>query len=95
MDLKLIPAGTFKMGDNSFAQPSWQPAHKVTLTKDFYIGVYEVTQEQYERLMGNNPSVSKGPQKPVEKVSWDDAVEFCRKLSEALITDSASGCSLE
>ena len=90
MDLKLIPAGTFKMGDNSFFLPNMQPTHKVTLTKDFFIGVYEVTQEQYERVMGNNPSFRKDPQKPVDKVSWDDAVEFCRKLSE-LPEEKAAG----
>jgi len=54
----------------------------LTLTQPFELGVYEVTQEQYEQVMGTNPSKSKGPQNPVENVSWDDAVEFCRKLSE-------------
>ena len=56
-------------------------AHQVTLTKSFEIGVYEVTQKQYEKVMGGNPSRFKGAQNPVENVSWDDAVDFCRKLS--------------
>jgi formylglycine-generating enzyme required for sulfatase activity len=70
-----IPAGTFTMGVGS-------EARQVTLTKAFDLGVYEVTQEQYEKVMGKNPSYFKGPQNPVENVNWDDAVEFCRKLSE-------------
>jgi formylglycine-generating enzyme required for sulfatase activity len=70
-----IPAGTFTMGDGEYA-------HKVTLTQSFHLGQHEVTQEQYEKVMGATPSNFKGPQNPVEKVSWDDAVEFCRKLSE-------------
>ena len=45
------------------------------------MGVYEVTQEQYEAVMGTNPSMFKGPENPVEQVSWNDAVEFCKKLS--------------
>jgi len=57
-------------------------APKVTLTQPFELGVYEVTQEQYEKVMEQNPSQSKGKQNPVENVSWDDAVEFCRKLSD-------------
>jgi formylglycine-generating enzyme required for sulfatase activity len=70
-----IPAGTFTMGDGEYA-------HKVTLTHSFHLGQHEVTQEQYEKVMGATPSNFKGPQNPVEKVSRDDAVEFCRKLSE-------------
>ena len=70
-----IPAGTFTMGEG-------KTAHKVTLTQAFYLGVYEVTQQQYEKVMGSKPSNFKGPQNPVEQVSWNDAVEFCRKLSE-------------
>jgi formylglycine-generating enzyme required for sulfatase activity len=78
-----IPSGTFTMGEND-------EAHQVTLTKGFELGVYEVTQEQYEKLMGKTPSEFKGKQNPVEKVSWDDAVKFCRKLSE-LPEEKAAG----
>jgi formylglycine-generating enzyme required for sulfatase activity len=84
MKLKLIPPGEFLMGS---ADSDWdagdaeKPQHTVWISKAFYLGVTEVTQEQYERVMGANPSTFKGAQLPVEKVSWDDAVEFCRKLS--------------
>ena len=60
------------------------------ITKPFYLGRHEVTQEQYERVMGVNPSNFKGPQHPVEQVSWDDAVSFCDKLS-ALPEEQAAG----
>ena len=80
MEFKLIPAGKFIMGDAS-SEDNETP-HEVTLTKPFKLGVYEVTQEQYEKVMGVNPSKSKGANNPVENVSWEDAIEFCRKLSE-------------
>jgi len=75
MQFKLLPGGTFTMGDGD-------DAHQVTLTKPFGLGVYEVTQQQYEKVMGKNPSKFKAPQNPVEQVIWNDAVEFCRKLSD-------------
>ena len=57
--------------------------HKVTLTKGFYMGVYTVTQEQWQEVMGNNPSKFKGEKNlPVEMVSWDDCQEFIKKLRE-------------
>jgi formylglycine-generating enzyme required for sulfatase activity len=62
----------------------------LTLTRPFYLGVYQVTQEQYERVMGNNPSDFKGARNPVEMVSWEDAVVFCQKLS-ALPEEKAAG----
>jgi formylglycine-generating enzyme required for sulfatase activity len=59
-----------------------KPAHEVTLTKPFYLGKYEVTQEQYQQVMGANPSRFKGRDLPVEQVSWNDAQEFCKKVSD-------------
>ena len=57
--------------------------HKVTLTKGFYMGVQLVTQEQWQEVMGNNPSKFKGEKNlPVETVSWDDCQEFIKKLRE-------------
>jgi formylglycine-generating enzyme required for sulfatase activity len=50
--------------------------------KDYYMGETEVTQEQWQKVMGNNPSEFKGNNLPVEQVSWDDAMEFCRRLTE-------------
>ena len=61
-----IPPGTFVMGRDM------PHSHKVTLTQPFYIGVFEVTQSQYERIIGKNPSYHKGESHPVESVSWND-----------------------
>jgi len=61
----------------------WEtPAHEVTLTTPFYIGKFEVTQEQYEQVMGLNRSYLQGPNMPVQGVSWHEAHEFCEKVSE-------------
>lgn len=69
----LIPAGKFVMGEDK---------HEVTLTKPYYIGVYKVTQAQFQLIMGKNPSTYKGPNFPVAAASWEDATEFCKKVSE-------------
>jgi len=58
------------------------PRHKVTITKPFYIGKYEVTQEQWVAVMGSNPSRFKGRRRPVENVSWNDVQKFIKKLNE-------------
>jgi len=92
MKLKLIPAGEFMMGSETLSHKS--PQHKVRITKPFCLGVYEVTQADYEEVMGKNPSwfskEGSGAEKvsgkdtshyPVEQVSWDDATEFCKRLS--------------
>jgi formylglycine-generating enzyme required for sulfatase activity len=83
MKLRLIPAGEFMMGSpaTEWVREDDETQHRVTLTKPFYMGVTEVTQEQYQKVMGTNPSEFKGAQNPVEKVRWAEAVEFCRKLS--------------
>ena len=81
MEFRLIPPGTFQMGSNRLGGLE-RPVHEVTITKAFYLGVFEVTQEQWEAVMGTNPSYFKDPKRPVENVSWHDAQGFCRKLSE-------------
>ncbi len=81
MKLKLIKPGSFMMGAVSDADKE-NPVHKVTLTKPFYIGVCEVTQQQYQKVMGANPSRYKGPRCPVNTVSWIDVHDFCQRLSK-------------
>jgi formylglycine-generating enzyme required for sulfatase activity len=83
MQLALIPPGEFTMGSpdsDDMADDDEKPQHKVKITKPFYLGVHEVTQEQYEKVMGEHRGWFKGASNPVETVSWHDAVEFCRKL---------------
>jgi formylglycine-generating enzyme required for sulfatase activity len=87
LELKLLPTGKFTMGSSEGGD---ETAHQGTLTRPFYLGVYEVTQEQYERVMGKNSSYFEGALNPVEQVSWEDAVEFCQKLS-ALPEEQAAG----
>ena len=57
------------------------PAHQVTLTQPFYMGKFDVTQNEYLQVMGTNPSTFKGKDNPVETVSWDDTQDFCKKLT--------------
>lgn len=79
-----VEGGTFTMGATSEqrdADKNEKPTHEVTVSS-FYITKYEVTQEFWKRIMGSNPSRFKGEKRPVEMVSWYDAVEFCNKLSE-------------
>jgi serine/threonine-protein kinase len=77
MKLLLIPPGEFMMGEGG-------DAHKVRITKPFYLGKHEVTQEEWEAVMGlgNNPSQFKRPKNPVEMVTWEDCQVFFRKLME-------------
>jgi formylglycine-generating enzyme required for sulfatase activity len=59
-----------------------RPVHEVTISTPFYLGRFEVTQEQYQQVLGTAPACFIGQNLPVENVSWDDAQEFCKKASE-------------
>jgi formylglycine-generating enzyme required for sulfatase activity len=118
MQLVLIPPGKFKMGSpkDETSRREDEQQHEVQITKPFYLGVHEVTQEQFKKVMGFNPSYfsNDGKGQPgavyashqpaggkgkvagldtgafaVENVSWDDAVEFCKKLSALAAEKSA------
>jgi formylglycine-generating enzyme required for sulfatase activity len=80
IDLQLLPvsSGTFVMGNGHGNE---RPTTRVTLTKPFWLGKTAVTQAQYESVMGNNPSRFKGPDLPVDSVSWESANSFCQKLT--------------
>ncbi|MBR6153347.1 MAG: SUMF1/EgtB/PvdO family nonheme iron enzyme [Treponema sp.] len=77
--LVLVEGGTFQMG-NTFGDGDGQPVHEVTLSS-FYMAETEVTQEQWIAVMKDNPSRFEGDNRPVESVSWFDAIVFCNKLS--------------
>jgi formylglycine-generating enzyme required for sulfatase activity len=81
MKLVLIPAGKFMMGSPSELGYKDELQHEVIISRPFYMGVYAVTQEQYEQVIGKNPSSFKGAQNPVESVSWEDVVAFCKAVS--------------
>jgi len=84
IEIVAIPGGTFMMGSPKQEQGRWDresPQHSVTI-KPFYMGRYPITQKQWSAVMGNNPSHFKGVNRPVENVSWHDAVAFCQQLSE-------------
>jgi formylglycine-generating enzyme required for sulfatase activity len=99
MKLALIPAGKFQMGaadGEDESKSDEKPQHRVRITKPFYLGMYEVTQGEFERVIGRNPSwfSARGEHKesvsgqdtsrfPVEGICWYDAVDFCNKLSES------------
>jgi formylglycine-generating enzyme required for sulfatase activity len=74
LEMMLIPAGKFIMGDQG-------RDHEVTLTKPFYMGKYEVTQEQWQAVMGSNPSDTRGARLPVNNVSWNECQNYIKKLN--------------
>jgi formylglycine-generating enzyme required for sulfatase activity/serine/threonine protein kinase len=96
--LKRLPAGMFQMGspdNDTAAETDEKPQHRVRITSPFYLGVYEVTQGQYETVIGSNPSTFSASgggracvvgqstdRYPVENVSWLDAVKFCNELGK-------------
>ena len=84
LEMIAIPRGTFLMGspENEAERQDYEsPKHQVTVPS-FFMGKYPLTQAQYQAILGSNPSYFKGNNRPVETVSWDDAVLFCQKLSQ-------------
>lgn len=84
MEFIKIPAGSFQMGslsDEDGREDNEGPVRKVTISKPFYMGKYEVTQAQWVSLMNDNPSTEAGDNLPVNKVSWDDCQEFIKRLN--------------
>lgn len=86
-NMVLIPAGTFQMGSNAttgapYYSLAWErPVHQVTITRPFWMGRYEVTQAEFQALMGYNPSAFPDPQRPVEPISWSVAMLYCQALT--------------
>ena len=89
-----IPAGSFAMGSNAssgspyFSNNNERPVHQVTLTRPFWIGKYEVTQAEFQAVMGSNPSMFQDPSKPVDMATWNNAMAYCAALTS---TERAAG----
>ncbi len=75
---RFVEGGSFQIGSNS--ETDEKPIHKVTVSS-FYISKYEVTQKEWQEVMGNNPSHFRGSDLPVESVTWYEVIEFCNKKS--------------
>ena len=82
--LMQVPKGKFIMGspETEGQRDINENQHEVTISQNFYMGSTEVTQAQWQKVMGNNPSKFQGHELPVEQISWEEAVEFCKRLSE-------------
>ncbi len=86
MTFVLVPPGRFRMGspDGEMDRDKDEALHRVVLTEPFDLGMYEVVQQQYQALIGKNPSHFQGPDLPVEQVSWEEAAGYGTKLTEKL-----------
>jgi formylglycine-generating enzyme required for sulfatase activity len=78
--LAFIPSGSFRMG-SAAGRRDERPVHDVTISRSFWMGAYPVTQAQWQAVMGSNPSYFKGPDLPVENVSWDDCQQFISRVN--------------
>ncbi|WP_010584030.1 protein kinase domain-containing protein [Schlesneria paludicola] len=84
MKLKLIPPGEFIMGSQPsdyYRQPDEQPSRRVRLTKEFWLGTYEVTKQQFTSIMGENPAPAEQSDFAADNIAWFDANNFCEALS--------------
>jgi formylglycine-generating enzyme required for sulfatase activity/uncharacterized caspase-like protein len=84
LEMVKIPGSSFKMGSPDTEKGRYEcesPQHTVTVPS-FFMGKFAITQAQYQKIMGSNPAEFKGYKRPVEQVTWNDAVEFCTKLSK-------------
>jgi formylglycine-generating enzyme required for sulfatase activity len=90
LELLPVPAGKFQMGSpaSEEARSGDETQRSVILSKPFWMGKYEVTQAQWKAVMESNPSYFTGDKLPVEKVSWDDAMEFCKRVQ---VKEAAAG----
>jgi formylglycine-generating enzyme required for sulfatase activity len=97
IELVWCPPGSFLMGSpsNETGRFANEVQHTVALTKGFWIGKYEVTQGQWERMMGNNPSYFKGARNPVERVSWNDCQDFISILNTLTEGQVSRSCFTE
>ena len=86
MEMIYVAPGSFMMGspESEEGREDDETQHRVTLTKGFWLGKYEVTQKQWKSVMGNNPSHFKGDDLPVDNVSWNGCQKFIRKVNEQL-----------
>ncbi|MCP4219931.1 MAG: formylglycine-generating enzyme family protein [bacterium] len=86
-----VPPGNFAMGErDTTGDDDELPRHNVTLSEGFYLGKFEVTQEQWKKVMGSNPSTFRGDRLPVENVSWLEVRAFIKKLNDAPGTETYS-----
>jgi hypothetical protein len=83
LELIKVKAGTFEMSAKDGVNKADEVPHPVTLMKDFYLGRTEITQAQWKTVMGSNPSAFKGNDRPVDQVSWNDAMQFCENLNSS------------
>jgi formylglycine-generating enzyme required for sulfatase activity len=86
-----IPPGAFQMGCSPGSVECWdmeKPVHQVTISRGFWMGQTEVTQEAYKWVTGNNPSHFIEPKRPVENISWFDAKSYCQTAGMRLPTDA-------
>jgi formylglycine-generating enzyme required for sulfatase activity len=91
MEFVMIESGDFIMGspdDELYSDKDERPTRQVTVSSDFYIGVYEVTQQEWKKVMGTEPFDFKGNNLPADKISWSDAIKFIEQLNKMEETDS-------